>query len=120
MLTAPPFNNPAAARLHDGRWLAIAKDREFDGTTLIGWTARAPQGPWRATGPLIAAPTSGRPEEFTYLAASHPQINLAGKRLLVSWNLNSRAADLDSLTDPVVATYGPRFGAIEVPRDSRR
>jgi hypothetical protein len=69
---------------------------------------------------VIAAPTSGRPEEFTYLAAVHPQINLAGNRLLVSWNLNSRAADLDSLTDPVVATYGPRFGAIQVPRDRRR
>ena len=120
VLTAPPFNNPAVARLHDGRWLAIAKDREFDGSALIGWTARAPQGPWRATGPLIAAPTSGRPDEFTYLAASHPEINLAGKRLLVSWNLNSRAADLDSLTDPIVATYGPRFAAIQVPRDRRR
>jgi hypothetical protein len=120
VLAAPPFNNPAVARLHDGRWLAIAKDREFDGTTLIGWTARAPQGPWRATGPVIAAPTSGRPEEFTYLAASHPQINLASKRLLVSWNLNSRAADLDSLTDPIVATYGPRFAAIRVPRERRR
>jgi hypothetical protein len=120
VLTAPPFNNPAVARLRDGRWLAIAKDRELDGTTLIGWTARAPQGPWRATGPLIAAPTSGRPEEFTYLAASHPEINVGGKRLLVSWNLNSRVAGLGSLTDPVVATYGPRFGAIQVPRDSRR
>jgi hypothetical protein len=120
VLTAPPFNNPAVARLHDGRWLAIAKDREFDGTTVIGWTARAPRGPWRATGPLIAAPTSGRLDEFTYLAASHPEINVAGKRLLVSWNLNSRAADLDSLTDPVVATYGPRFAAIQVPRDRRR
>ena len=119
VLAAPPFNNPAVARLHDGRWLAIAKDREFDGTSLIGWTARAPQGPWRATGPVIAAPTSGRPDEFTYLAASHPEINLAGKRLLVSWNLNSRAADLDTLTDPVVATYGPRFAAIRVPRERR-
>ena len=69
---------------------------------------------------MIAAPTSGRTDEFTYLAASHPEINLAGKRLLVSWNLNSRAADLDSLTDPVVATYGPRFGAVRVPRDRRR
>src|SRR5215216_2950986 len=120
VLTAPPFNNPAVARLRDGRWLAIAKDREFDGTTVIGWTARTPQGPWRAAGPLIAAPTSGRSDEFTYLAASHPEINLAGKRLLVSWNLNSRAADLDNLTDPVVATYGPRFAAIRVPRDRRR
>lgn len=120
VLTAPPFNNPAVARLRDGRWLAIAKDREFDGTTIIGWTARTPQGPWRAAGPLIAAPTSGRSDEFTYLAASHPEINLAGKRLLVSWNLNSRAADLDNLTDPVVATYGPRFAAIRVPRDRRR
>ena len=119
VLAAPPFNNPAVARLHDGRWLAVAKDREFDGTTLIGWTARAPQGPWRATGPVIAAPTSGRPDEFTYLAASHPEINLAGKRLLVSWNLNSRAADLDTLMDPVVATYGPRFAAIRVPRERR-
>lgn len=120
VLSAPPFNNPAVARLRDGRWLAIAKDREFDGTALIGWTATAPQGPWRATGPLIAAPTAGRPDEFTYLAAPHPEITLASKHLLVSWNLNSRAADLDRLTDPVVATYGPRFAAIEVPRDRRR
>jgi hypothetical protein len=120
VLTAPPFNNPAVARLRDGRWLAIAKDREFDGTALIGWTARSPHGPWRATGPLIAAPTEGRPDEFTYLAAPHPQITLASKRLLVSWNLNSRAADLDSLSDPIVATYGPRFAAIRIPRDGHR
>jgi hypothetical protein len=120
VISTPPFNNPAVTRLPDGRWLAVAKDREFDGTAVIGWTARTPQGPWRARGPLVAAPTSGRPDEFTYLAASHPEINLAGNRLLVSWNLNSRAASLDSLTDPLVATYGPRFAAITVPRDRRR
>jgi hypothetical protein len=119
VLTAPPFNNPAVTRLPDGRWLAIAKDREFDGTAVIGWTARAAQGPWRARGPLVAAPTSGRPNEFTYLAASHPEIDLAGERLLVSWNLNSRAATLDSLADPIAASYGPRFAAITIPRDRR-
>jgi hypothetical protein len=69
---------------------------------------------------LITAPTSGRPDEFTYMAASHPEITLANKRLLVSWNLNSRAAALDLLADPVVATYGPRFAAIRVPRDRHR
>jgi hypothetical protein len=120
VLSAPPFNNPAVSRLRDGRWLAIAKDREFDGTTLIGWTARGPEGPWRATGSLIAAPTAGGPDEFTYLAAAHPDITLANKRLLVSWNLNSRAATLDHLADPVAATYGPRFAAIRVPPDRRR
>ncbi len=120
VLNAPPFNNPTVTRLRDGRWLAIAKDREFDGTTLIGWTAPSPQGPWRAAGPLIAAATSGRPDEFTYMAASHPEITLANRRLLVSWNLNSRAASLDQLNDPVAATYGPRFAAIRVPRDRRR
>jgi hypothetical protein len=120
VLTAPPFNNAGVTRFRDGRWLAIAKDREFDGTALIGWTARAPQGPWRATGPLIAAPTSGRPDEFTYLAAAHPEIALASKRLLVSWNLNSRAASLEHLSDPIAATYGPRFAAIRIPRDRRR
>lgn len=120
VLSAPPFNNPAVTRLPDGRWLAVAKDREFDGTSVIGWTARAPQGSWRARGALVAAPTSGRPDEFTYLAASHPEIGLAGKRLLVSWNLNSRAATFDNLTDPVAATYGPRFAAITIPGDRRR
>lgn len=120
VLTAPPFNNATVTRLRDGRWLAIAKDREFDGTAVIGWIARAAQGPWRATGPLIAAPTSGRPDEFTYMAVSHPEITLANKRLLVSWNLNTRAASLDHLSDPVAATYGPRFAAIRVPRDRRR
>jgi hypothetical protein len=120
VISAPPFNNPAVTRLGDGRWLAVAKDREFDGTAVIGWTARAPQGPWRARGPLVAAPTSGRTDEFTYLAASHPEIDLAGERLLVSWNLNSRTASLDTLSDPVAATYGPRFAAITVPRDPRR
>jgi hypothetical protein len=120
VLSAPPFNNVAVARLRDGRWLAIAKDREFDGATVIGWTAGAPQGPWRATGSLIAAPTSGRPDEFTYLAAAHPEIPLPGKSLLVSWNLNSRAATLHHLADPVAATYGPRFAAIRVPRHRRR
>jgi len=116
VITARPFNNATVARLEDGRWLAIAKDREFDGTALIGWSAAAPQGPWRPTGRLVAAPTTGRPDEFTYLAASHPEIGLARKRLLVSWNLNSRAADLDHLVDPVAATYGPRFAAIRIPR----
>ena len=120
VLTAPPFNNPTVTRLRDGRWLAVAKDREFDGTTLIGWTATSPRGPWRATGPLIAAPTSGRPDEFTYMAASHPEIALGNKRLLVSWNLNSRAASLDQLDKPGAATYGPRFAAIRVPRDRHR
>jgi hypothetical protein len=120
VITALPFNNANVARLEDGRWLAIAKDREFDGTTLIGWSAAAPQGPWRPTGPIVAAPTTGRPGEFTYLAASHPEIHLAGKRLLVSWNLNSRAADLDHLVDPVAATYGPRFAAIRIPRRGHR
>lgn len=120
VLSAPPFNNPAVSRLRDGRWLAVAKDRELDGTALIGWTARAPQGPWRATGPLIAAPTSGRPDEFTYLGAAHPEIRLVGKGLLVSWNVNSSAAGLDHLADPVAATYGARFAAIRVPRDRRR
>ncbi|MDQ6854106.1 MAG: DUF4185 domain-containing protein, partial [Actinomycetota bacterium] len=43
VLTYPPFNNPSMTRLGDGRWLTIAKDREFDGTALIGWTARRPQ-----------------------------------------------------------------------------
>jgi hypothetical protein len=120
VLSAPPFNNPAVSRLRDGRWLAVAKDRELDGTALIGWTAHAPQGPWRATGPLIATPTSGRPDEFTYLAAAHPEIRLAGKGLLVSWNVNSRAASLEHLADPVAATYGARFAAIRVPQDRRR
>jgi hypothetical protein len=119
VLTSPPFNNPAMARLRDGRWLAIAKDREFDGAALIAWTARKPQGPWRATGPLVAAPTSGRPDEFTYLAAPHPEITLPRARLLVSWNLNSRAPSLDSLADPVVAGYGPRFAAVTIPPDRR-
>jgi hypothetical protein len=120
VLSVPPFNNPSVTRLHDGRWLAIAKDREFDGTAVLGWIARAPHGPWRATGPLITAPTSGRPDEFTYMAASHPEITLADKRLLVSWNLNSRAAGLDDLADPLVASYGPRFAGIRLPRDGRR
>lgn len=120
VLTAPPFNNATVTRLRDGRWLAIAKDREFDGTAVIGWTARAPQGPWRATGPLIPAPTSGRPDEFTYMAAAHPEITLTHKRLLVSWNLNTRAASLDHLSDPVAAMYGPRFAAIRFPRDPHR
>jgi hypothetical protein len=120
VITARPFNNAMVARIADGRWLAIAKDREFDGTALIGWSAGAPQGPWRPTGPLVAAPTTGRPDEFTYLAASHPEIHLAGKRLLVSWNLNSRAADLAHLVDPVAATYGPRFAAIRIPRRGHR
>src|SRR5262249_20104373 len=123
VLDAPPFNNPTVARLRDGRWLAIAKDREFDGASLIGWTARSPHGPWRAAGPLVAAPTSDRADEVTYLGAPHPALPetaLADKRLLVSGTLNSRAAKLDHLADPVVATYGPRFAAIRVPRDRHR
>jgi hypothetical protein len=52
--------------------------------------------------------------------AGHLQIALADKRLLVSWNLNSRAASLDTLADPVAATYGPRFAAITIPRYRRR
>lgn len=112
-----PFNNPSMARLRDGRWLAIAKDREFDGASVIGWTARRPQGPWRQTGPLVAAPTSGRPGEFTYLAVPHPEITLPRERLLVSWNVNTRDASLDSLSDALVAGYGPRFAVITEPRD---
>jgi hypothetical protein len=54
------------------------------------------------------------------MAASHSEITLAKKRLLVSWNLNTRAASLDHLSDPVAARYGPRFAAIRVPRDRRR
>jgi hypothetical protein len=119
VLTYPPFNNPSMTRLGDGRWLTIAKDREFDGAALIGWTARRPQGPWRATGPLVDAPTAGRPGEFTYLAAAHAQIAVPRNRLLVSWNLNSREAGLEALSDPVVAGYGPRFAVITVPRDRR-
>jgi hypothetical protein len=120
VLTYAPFNNPAMARLRDGRWLAIAKDREFDGASVIGWTARRPQGPWRATGPLAAAPTSGRPGEFTYLAAPHAEIALPRSRILVSWNVNTRDASVVSLSDPVVASYGPRFAAISIPRDRGR
>ena len=41
------------------------------------------------------------------------------KQLLVSWNLNSREASLDGLSDPVAAGYGPRFAVITVPRDRR-
>ncbi len=119
VLTYGPFNNPSMARLRDGRWLAIAKDREFDGAAVIGWTARRPQGPWRATGPLVAAPTSGRPGEFTYLAVPHATITVPHARLLVSWNVNTRDANVDSLSDPVVADYGPRFEVITVPRDRR-
>lgn len=120
VLTYPPFNNPAMARLPDGRWLAVAKDREFSGAAVIGWTARRPQGPWRAAGPLVAAPTSGRPGEFTYLAAAHPEILLPRSRVLVSWNVNTRDASVDSLSDPVVASYGARFAAVTVPHDRRR
>jgi hypothetical protein len=120
VVTYAPFNNPSMARLRDGRWLAIAKDREFDGAAVIGWTARRPQGPWRATGPLVDAPTSGRPAEFTYLAVPHAEITLRhGRRLLVSWNVNTRDASLDGLSDPAVAGYGPRFSVITVPRDRR-
>lgn len=120
VLTYAPFNNASMARLRDGRWLAIAKDREFDGTAVIGWTARRPQGPWRATGPLVAAPTSGRAAEFTYLAVPHAQITLRhGRRLLVSWNVNTRDASLDVLSDPAVTGYGPRFAVITVPQDRR-
>jgi hypothetical protein len=106
-------------RLRDGRWLAVAKDREFDGTAVIGWTAPRPQGPWRARGPLVAAPTSGRPGEFTYLAAPHPEIALPRGRLLLSWNVNTQDASVESLSDPVVASYGPRFAAVTVPGTRR-
>jgi hypothetical protein len=51
---------------------------------------------------------------------STPEIRLAGKRLLVSWNLTSHAADLDHLVDPVAAKYGPRFAAIRIPRRGHR
>jgi hypothetical protein len=116
VLTFGAFNNPSMTRLRDGRWLAIAKDREFDGATVIGWTAGKPQGPWHPTGPLVAAPTSGRPGEFTYLAVPHAAISLPRSRLLVSWNVNTRDASVESLSDPVVAGYGPRFEVITVPR----
>jgi hypothetical protein len=53
------------------------------------------------------------------MAASHPEITLSSKRLLVSWNLNSRAATVNNLADPVATTYGPRFAAIRIPRDRR-
>ncbi len=119
VLTYGPFNNPSMVRLRDGRWVAIAKEREFDGAAVVGWTARRPQGPWRATGPLVAAPTSGRPGEFTYLAVPHAAVRLPRARLLVSWNVNTRDASLDGLSDPVVAGYGPRFEVITVPRDRR-
>jgi hypothetical protein len=115
VLAFQPFNNPSMARLRDGRWLGIAKDREFDGAAVIGWTARRPQGPWRPTGPLVAAPTSGRPGEFTYLAVPHAAVPLPRARLLVSWNVNTRDSGIDGLADPVVAGYGPRFEVITVP-----
>jgi len=117
VLTYPPFNNAAMTRLADGRWLTIAKDRELDGAALIGWTARRPQGPWRPTGLLVDTPTAGRPGEFTYLAAPHAQIAVPRNKLLVSWNLNSREASLEGLSDPVFAGYGPRFAVITVPRE---
>jgi hypothetical protein len=120
VLSYPPFNNPSMARLRDGRWLAIAKDREFDGAAVIGWTARRPQGPWRATGPLVSAPTTGRPGEFTYLAAPHPEFTLPRSRLLVSWNVNTRDANPHALSELLAAGYGPRFAVITVPRDRRR
>ena len=113
-----PYNNPRIVRLRDGRWFAVAKDREAAGRDVIGWTATRPQGPWKSTGPLIAAPTLGRPGEFTYMASAHPEIGLAGGRLLISWNLNSEAAmPLDPAT---VTAYGPTFAAVRVPRARAR
>jgi hypothetical protein len=112
VLTYPPFNNPQISRIGPNRWLALAKDREHLGTTVIGWTARRPQGPWRPTGPLIAAPTTGRPGEFTYLAAAHPEINVGRGRLLISWNINTQDLTLSQLPS---GNYGPRFAVIRLP-----
>jgi hypothetical protein len=114
VLFYPPFNNPAMTRLGAGRWLAIAKDRDLDGTVVLGWTARRPQGRWHPIGPLVAAPTSG-PPEFTYLAAPHPEIRVESGHLLVSWNINVRVENFN-LPGVPITPYGPRFAVIQLPQ----
>ena len=117
VLSHPPFNNPHMAVLPDGGFLAVAKDRELIGSDVIGWTAHAPQGPWRPLRAPLVTPPPPAPGSHTYMGVAHPAVALAGGAVLVSWNIGSLSTDVAAAH---ASGYGPRFDAIELPERSER
>jgi hypothetical protein len=99
-------------RLPDGRWLAVTKKNEFLGTDVVALTGPGPAGPWTET-TLAAAPSYTEPGRLAYTALAHPEVALAGNRLLVTVCRNDESLAA-VYADP--GRYKPRFLEVAVPR----
>jgi hypothetical protein len=89
-----------------GQWRALAKVDDVWGTDVVAATAASPTGPFAPT--VVGRAPSSQPQ-VQYTALAHPELPLAGGRLLVSVCRNSldlgevwRDADL----------YKPQFSAV--------
>ncbi len=85
-------------------YVAVAFASPLPDPTIAGWTAAAPQGPWRRLGTVATAVTTA--EQFAYDPRA---VDLGRAGWAVVYNVNTSAA---VATDPTV--YGGRF--VPVPR----
>jgi hypothetical protein len=80
-------------------YVAVAFASPLPDPTIAGWTAAAPQGPWRRLGTVATAVTTA--EQFAYDPRA---VDLGRAGWAVVYNVNTSAA---VATDPTV--YGGRF-----------
>jgi hypothetical protein len=90
---------PAFVTPTDRGFVAVAFSSPFPDPTIDGWTASAPQGPWRRIGTVATATTT--PGQYAYDARA---VDLGVAGWAIVYNVNDPVA---VATDPSV--YGGRF-----------
>jgi hypothetical protein len=87
-------------------WLAVAKDRDFDGSKILLWKSPNPAGPWSLVGQIGSTPVPASPK-LNYGARL---VDLPGAGWTVAWNIND---DFWAIFGNV-RLYGPKFAAPSV------
>jgi hypothetical protein len=82
-------------------FVAVGFARPLPDPVMVGWTATAPQGPWRPLGTVATATL--RPGQYAYDARA---VDLGPARWAIVYNVNDPVA---AATDP--SAYGGRFVA---------
>jgi hypothetical protein len=88
-------------------FVAVGFARALPDPAIAGWTARAPEGPWRALGAVATATRSA--QQFAYAARA---VDLGGAGWAIVYNVNDPSA-----AAPDQSTYGGRF--VPAPRRVR-
>lgn len=105
-------SNASFHRLPDGRWTAVFKDDEFEGTGIVADVAANPWGPFAHMGRIAtAAPRTDGAGEITYSASIHPALGWELGQFMTHWSHNS--LEMGRVRDGTV-DYLPTFATVPV------